>query len=294
MKGIKSMTGYGKAGKVIENKKITIEIRALNSKQMDVNFRSPQIYRILEFDLRKLISLMATRGKFDIIVTRELLGGETAAVFNDTAFKAYFGAISKAMADVGIGIDRQEIVAAILRLPEVMIVDSEELGETEIKAVMECCAEALNALNSFRIEEGNILIADILTHVANIENRLKMIEPFEIERIEKVRASIESDLNSLDLAAGIDKNRFEQELIYYLEKIDITEEKVRLAQHCAFFRQTVEDEEMPGRKLGFIAQETGREINTIGSKAGEVNIQKLVIEMKDELEKIKEQLLNIL
>ncbi|MDR1340621.1 MAG: YicC family protein [Prevotellaceae bacterium] len=294
MTGIKSMTGYGKAEKIIENKRIVIEIRSLNSKQMDINFRSPQVYRILEFDLRKLVSLMATRGKFDIILTQEMLGGETAAVFNDVVFKSYFHSISKAAAEVGLDIDKQEFVSAILRLPEVMITDSEELSETEIKAVLDCCSGALESLNTFRVKEGNILIADILSHISNIENKLMLIEPFEKERIEKVRISIESDLNKLELTMGIDKNRFEQELIYYLEKMDITEEKVRLAQHCSFFRQTAEHEDMPGRKLGFIAQETGREINTIGSKAGDVNIQKLVVEMKDELEKIKEQLLNIL
>ncbi|MDR1130654.1 MAG: YicC family protein [Prevotellaceae bacterium] len=294
MTGIKSMTGYGKAEKIVENKRIIIEIRSLNSKQMDINFRSPQVYRILEFDLRKLVSVMATRGKFDILLTQELLGGETAAVFNDVAFKAYFQAISKAVDEVGLNFDKQEFVSAILRLPEVMITDSEELSETEIKAVLDCCSEALESLNTFRVKEGSILIADVLSHISNIENKLALIEPFEKGRIEKVRMSIESELNKLELTMGMDKNRFEQELIYYLEKMDITEEKVRLAQHCDFFRQTAEHEDMPGRKLGFIAQETGREINTIGSKAGDVNIQKLVVEMKDELEKIKEQLLNIL
>jgi uncharacterized protein (TIGR00255 family) len=288
------MTGYGKAERVVENKKITVEVRALNSKQMDMNLRSPQIYRMLEFDIRKLVSAIATRGKFDVILTQELLGGETAAVFNDSAFKSYFASISKTMTEVGLDADKQEIVSAILRLPEVMILDNEELGETEIKAILDCCTDALESLNTFRIKEGNILIADILYHIANIENSLKQIEPYEKERITKVRESIASDLNSLVLSTGIDKNRFEQELVYYLEKMDITEEKVRLAQHCAFFRQTADKEDMPGRKLGFIAQEIGREINTIGSKAGEVNIQKLVVEMKDELEKIKEQLLNVL
>jgi uncharacterized protein (TIGR00255 family) len=294
MAKIMSMTGYGKAERVIENKKITIEIRALNSKQMDMNLRSPQVYRMLEFDIRKLVSAMATRGKFDIVLTQELLGGETTAVFNDSAFKSYFASISKTMTEVGLDANKQEIVSAILRLPEVMVLDNEELSEAEVKAILDCCADALESLNSFRIKEGTILIADVLSHIANIENCLKQIEPYEKERITKVRASIESDLNLLVLSTGIDKNRFEQELIYYLEKMDISEEKVRLTQHCAFFRQTADTEDMPGRKLGFIAQEIGREINTIGSKASEVNIQKLVVEMKDELEKIKEQLLNIL
>ncbi|MDR0385803.1 MAG: YicC family protein [Prevotellaceae bacterium] len=294
MKGIKSMTGYGKAEKIIENKKITIEVRALNSKQTDVNFRSPQVFKALEFDLRRLVSSIAARGKFDIVLTQELLGGETAAVFNGAAFKSYFLSISKTMAEIGLDTDRQEIVSAILRLPEVLIINNEELDESEINAVTDCCSDALKSLNIFRLKEGSILIEDILFRISNIEDRLKQIEPYEKERIEKIRESVMSNLNSLDLTANIDKNRFEQELIYYLEKMDITEEKVRLAQHCAFFRQTVDREDMPGRKLGFIAQEIGREINTIGSKAGEVNIQKLVVEMKDELEKIKEQLLNIL
>jgi uncharacterized protein (TIGR00255 family) len=288
------MTGYGKAEKIVNNKKIIVEIRALNSKQMDMSLRGPQIYRMIEFDLRKLVSMMATRGKFDITITQESLIGETTAVFNELAFKSYFESISKTTSELGISLEKQEIVSAILRLPEVMIIDTEQMDETETKAILDCCADALIALNAFRINEGGILIADILTHIQNIENGLNSITPFEKERIERVRASIEADLNKLELVVGIDKNRFEQELIYYLEKIDITEEKVRLAQHCAFFRQTVATEDMPGRKLGFISQEIGREINTIGAKAGEMNIQRIVVEMKDELEKIKEQLLNIL
>jgi uncharacterized protein (TIGR00255 family) len=294
MMEIKSMTGYGKAETVVENRKITIEIRALNGKQMDMNLRSPQMYRRLEFDMRKLVSAAAARGKIDILLSQELLNGEVTSVFNDAAFRSYFNMISKTVAEVGLSIDKQEIVSAILRLPEVVVTDEDDMSDAEVRAVLDCCSDALEALNIFRIKEGNVLVADILTHIANIENGLKLIEPYEKERIEKVRTSMETELNKLTLNPEIDKNRFEQELIYYLEKIDITEEKVRLAQHCAFFRQTIDREDMPGRKLGFIAQEIGREINTIGSKAGEVNIQKLVVEMKDELEKIKEQLLNIL
>jgi uncharacterized protein (TIGR00255 family) len=288
------MTGYGKAEKVIENKKITIEIRALNSKQMDMNLRSPQLYRTLEMDLRKLVSAAATRGKIDITMSQESLNGDITAVFNDAAFKSYYNSIAQAVKDVGLDIEKQEIVSSILRLPEVMITDNEELDEIEIKAVLNCCSEALEALDVFRIKEGKVLITDIMKRIVNIENNLKLIEPYEKGRIDKVKTTIETELNNLELHSGIDKNRFEQELIYYLEKMDITEEKVRLSQHCSFFRQTREKEDLPGRKLSFIAQEIGREINTIGSKAGEANIQKLVVEMKDELEKIKEQLLNIL
>jgi len=288
------MTGYGKAEKVIENKKITIEIRALNSKQMDMNLRSPQVYRTLEMDLRKLVSASATRGKIDLTMSQELLNGEISAVFNDAAFKSYYNSIAQAVKNVGLDVEKQEIVSSILRLPEVMITDNEELSEIEINAVSDCCSDALAALDVFRIKEGKVLITDIMNRIANIENNLELIEPYEKGRIDKVKTTIETELNNLELHSGIDKNRFEQELIYYIEKMDITEEKVRLSQHCSFFRQTREKEDLPGRKLSFIAQEIGREINTIGSKAGEANIQKLVVEMKDELEKIKEQLLNIL
>jgi uncharacterized protein (TIGR00255 family) len=288
------MTGYGKAEKVIENKKITIEIRALNSKQMDMNLRSPQVYRTLEMDLRKLVSASATRGKIDLTMSQELLNGEISTVFNDAAFKSYYNSIAQAVKNVGLDVEKQEIVSSILRLPEVMITDNEELSEVEINAVSDCCSDALAALDVFRIQEGKVLITDIMNRIANIENNLELIEPYEKGRIDKVKTTIETELNNLELHSGIDKNRFEQELIYYIEKMDITEEKVRLSQHCSFFRQTREKEDLPGRKLSFIAQEIGREINTIGSKAGEANIQKLVVEMKDELEKIKEQLLNIL
>jgi uncharacterized protein (TIGR00255 family) len=285
------MTGYGKAEKVIGNNKVIIEIRSLNSKQLDVNLKLPQQYRVLEMDIRKLLSSSILRGKTDVIISNESLEGSSNYLFNELAFKTYFNLIAKTAGDVGVDIYTQEIVSAILRLPEVLT-NNEELSEAEMKEVLSCCSEALNALNTFRIKEGKVLISDILHRISVIEDKLKSIEPYEQKRMEKIRSSIETELNQLDLRA--DKNRFEQELIYYLEKLDITEEKVRLAQHCAFFRQTSEKEDIPGRKLGFIAQEIGREINTIGAKSNEANMQKIVVEMKDELEKIKEQLLNIL
>lgn len=291
---IRSMTGYGKAERTVGAKKFTIEIRSLNSKQMDLNLRMPQLFRVLEMDIRKQISLKAVRGKVDATLSYESHSGAATAVFNDIAFKTYFGSIAKAADEVGLNISQQDIISAIVRLPEVMQTNNDELNEEEIKAIMDCCGEALSALDTFRLKEGEVLMHDILSHISNIENNLKLIEPYEKARIEKVKSELENELNKLELNSSIDKNRFEQELIYYLEKMDITEEKVRLAQHCNFFRQTVNTEKMPGRKLGFIAQEIGREINTIGSKSGEANMQKLVVEKKDELEKIKEQLLNIL
>ena len=293
---IKSMTGYGKAEQLINNKKIIVEIRSLNSKQIDISFKSPQIYKALEMDIRKLISTELLRGKADIVLSTESVDSvdSTAVVFNDSAFKAYFKSISKSVKDVGLDINQQNIVPAILRLPEVFAANDNELSEEEKEVIMFCCANAVKALNTFRNVEGEALMNDIISRVSIIEQRLDDIKEYENGRLDKVKSDIEDNLNKLDLAHGIDKNRFEQELIYYLEKMDITEEKTRLLQHCRFFKQTVETEAMPGRKLGFIAQEFGREINTIGSKAGDADMQKLVVEMKDELEKIKEQLLNIL
>jgi len=290
------MTGYGKAEQLINNKKIIVEIRSLNSKQIDISFKSPQIYKALEMDIRKLISTELLRGKADIVLSTESVDSvdSTAVVFNDSAFKAYFKSISKSVKDVGLDINQQNIVPAILRLPEVFAANDNELSEEEKEVIMFCCANAVKALNTFRNVEGEALMNDIISRVSIIEQRLDDIKEYENGRLDKVKSDIEDNLNKLDLAHGIDKNRFEQELIYYLEKMDITEEKTRLLQHCRFFKQTVETEAMPGRKLGFIAQEFGREINTIGSKAGDADMQKLVVEMKDELEKIKEQLLNIL
>ncbi|MDR2424029.1 MAG: YicC family protein [Prevotellaceae bacterium] len=291
---VKSMTGYGKAETMTGNIKITVEIRSLNGKQMDVVLKSSQQYRALEMDVRKMVMANAMRGKIDICLARETVDGTTTAAFNAKAFKSYYNEISKATSELGVNLDSQNFVSAILRLPEVVVPDNDEITSEEADALLNCCAKALAAMDDFRIKEGEPLIADILSRIATIEQKLSTIEPFETARMDKVKQSIETALNQLKPAAEIDRNRFEQELIYYLEKMDITEEKVRLRQHCAFFRQTCASEEIHGRKLGFIAQEIGREINTIGAKAGDVDIQKTVVEMKDELEKIKEQTLNIL
>lgn len=291
---VKSMTGYGKAERTTRDNKFTVEIRSLNSKQLDVSMKTPQSYRVIEMEMRKLVTASATRGKIDVVLTCESIAGSTSATFNDKAFKSYFNSISSAVRESGLNPDSQEFVAAILRLPEVLVPNNEDLDPDETAAALDCCSEALLALDAFRLREGKVLIDDIMDRITVIELRLASIAPYEKARIEKVRLSIRNELNKIELVSEIDNNRFEQELIYYLEKIDVTEEKVRLGQHCSFFRQTVEQESVPGRKLGFIAQEIGREINTIGAKANDADIQKIVVEMKDELEKIKEQLLNIL
>jgi uncharacterized protein (TIGR00255 family) len=288
------MTGYGKAEKTTSGSKFTVEIRSLNSKQIDISLKTPQPYRMLEMEIRKLVTAAAIRGKLDVALTCESLAGNTSATFNDKAFKTYFNSISTAVRELGLNPDSQEFVSAILRLPEVLVQNNEELDPCETAAALDCCSEALHALDVFRLREGKALIDDIMNRIAAIELSLAAIAPYEKARIEKVRLSIRNELNKIELVSEIDNNRFEQELVYYIEKIDVTEEKVRLAQHCSFFRQTVDREAIPGRKLGFIAQEIGREINTIGAKANDADIQKIVVEMKDELEKIKEQLLNIL
>ena len=294
MQTIRSMTGYGKAEMTAGYRKFTVEIRSLNGKQSDLNLRMSAGYRSLEPVIRKELTAKIQRGKADVTLTVENLQGATNAVLNTEAVKSYFATISELCAGLDVNPRDATIMAAILRMPDVLNINNEEPEEQEIETIVKCCMEAFTMFDEFRVKEGAALIKDIMSRITLIENGLREIEPFEQGRLATVRTRIMTELDELKLKEGTDKNRFEQELIYYLEKMDITEEKVRLGQHCIYFVQTAEIEENPGRKLGFIAQEIGREINTIGSKASEVNIQKIVVGMKDELEKIKEQLLNIL
>jgi uncharacterized protein (TIGR00255 family) len=288
------MTGYGKAEITADSRKFTVEVRSLNGKQSDLNLRMSAGYRSLEPVIRKELTSKIQRGKADVTLTVENLQGAANTALNTEAVKSYFATISELCVGLGVNPHDATIMAAILRMPDVLNTNNEEPDEQEIEAVIKCCTEAFTMFDEFRVKEGAVLIKDIMSRITLIENGLREIEPFEQGRVETVRTRIMTELDELKLKEGADKNRFEQELIYYLEKMDITEEKVRLEQHCKYFVQTAETEENPGRKLGFIAQEIGREINTIGSKASEVNIQKIVVGMKDELEKIKEQLLNIL
>lgn len=291
---IRSMTGYGKAEKEFKNKKITVEIRSLNSKQLDLNLRLPTLYRSKEMELRTDATSKIQRGKADITLSIDKAGNQSNGMLNETVFKAYFEKIASLSKGLGVDPNHPEIIAAILRLPEVMDEEKAEPDDEEIDAIMACLHAAYGAFNSFREKEGQALMLDILMRLDTIEKGLTSIEPYEKSRLETIKSRIESDLNEIISKINVDRNRFEQELIYYIEKLDITEEKVRLKQHCTYFRQVAEQDGTPGRKLGFIAQEIGREINTIGSKANEATIQKIVVSMKDELEKIKEQLLNIL
>ncbi len=289
---IKSMTGFGKGEATFQNKKITVEIRSLNSKQLDLNLRLPAIYRQSEYELRTLIARTVQRGKVDVFVNVESQRVETPARINRELFREYLRQMNDTLAYAGIDADYDTLVPAILRMPEVVSAESETVSDEEHAALLSAAEAAAAHLDAFRAQEGAILIADLLRRVDLIEQYKEEVVPFEQARTQTIRARILDNLAQLKV--DVDSNRLEQEMIFYLEKLDITEEKVRLTNHCRYFREVAAGEEGVGRKLGFIAQEMGREINTMGSKANETNIQILVVKMKDELEKIKEQVLNIL
>lgn len=289
---VKSMTGFGKGEAALRNKKITVEIRSLNSKQLDLSLRLPAVYRQSEYEIRNLIARTIQRGKVDVFVTVESQAVETSAHINREVFREYLRQMNDTLSFSGIDAGYDAILPVIMRLPDVVATEAEAISEEEHAALLAAVEAAAAHLNAFREQEGAILIADLLRRVELIEQYKTEVVPFEKARTETVKARILDNLSKL--AVDVDRNRLEQEMIFYLEKLDITEEKVRLANHCRYFREVAAQEEGAGRKLGFIAQEMGREINTMGSKANESNIQILVVKMKDELEKIKEQVLNIL
>lgn len=288
----KSMTGFGKAEITIDNKKFTAEIRSLNSKQLDLSIKVPAAYRAAEYELRNIASQMLVRGKIDITVTVETTDTETSAQINRDLFRAYLHQVTDALAYSGIDADYDAIVPAVLKMPNVISSDTASAPEAELKAIKDAVTEAAKRLDAFREQEGATLIADLLRRVDKIEAYRNEITPFEQSRADAIRTRIRENIEKLGIEA--DNNRLEQEMIFYIEKLDITEEKVRLQNHCKYFREVAENEPQAGRKLGFIAQEMGREINTTGSKANQHDIQILVVKMKDELEKIKEQVLNLL
>ncbi|MDR0661118.1 MAG: YicC family protein [Prevotellaceae bacterium] len=290
---VKSMTGYGKATAEYNDKKITVELRSVNSKQLDTAIRIPALYREKEAELRAEL-LKLQRGKIELFITVDSQKSISQAQINESLFTDYYLQIKSIGQRLGIETESPEIIRTIIHLPEVLSSDKKEISDEETAALMSCLREGIKQFERFREQEGKVLIADILQRIVNIEALLEKVEPYEKNRIGTIKNRINTNLEEIISSASIDKNRFEQELIYYLEKIDITEEKVRLKQHCTYFRDTAAKEESPGRKLTFISQEIGREINTLSSKANEVNIQQLVVQMKDELEKVKEQLLNVL
>jgi uncharacterized protein (TIGR00255 family) len=290
---IKSMTGFGKAEFEVNNKKFTIEIKSLNSKQVDINTRIPAIYREKDIEIRKELSDKLERGKIDFNIYVESLGDESNSKINEPILKSYFKQLSKISADLNLATDHTTLQAA-LRLPDVVKTEYQTLDEEEWSIILKNIRNAIADIDKFRIQEGDALKIDIIKSIELIQSLLDQIEPFEGQRIEALRTRLTENLDKLSLNGNVDKNRFEQELIFYLEKLDINEEKVRLANHCEYFTDTVAESVPTGKKLAFISQEIGREINTIGSKANNTEIQRIVVQMKDYLERVKEQLLNVL
>lgn len=290
---IKSMTGYGKATAEIPGKKITVEVKSLNSKSFDLNTRLPWLYKEKEAEIRNMISQILDRGKIDLSINFDVLDSEIIPVINKAVVKNYYNQLKEISDELKLETGEQ-LLAAIMRLPDALKTEKPELAEDEWLIVREKISESVDLLDAYRIEEGKSLEADLIRCIGKILNNLEEIENFEGERITKIRDKLKSSLIDNVGTENIDKNRFEQEIIFYLEKLDINEEKVRLKKHCEYFLEKISSLPPNGKILGFIAQEIGREINTIGSKANDASIQKLVVMMKDELEKIKEQALNAL
>ena len=289
---IKSMTGFGKGEAVVGDKKFRVELRSLNSKQLDLSIKIPSKYRAAEAEVRSIVTRELQRGKVDCFVSVEAAVAETSSHINREAFKAYAEELRQVAAEGGLTISDDALLRSVLRMPDVVTNEEREVSNDELKAILEATTIAAEELNKFRVQEGAILIADLVKRIDLIEQYRHEVEPYEGARVEVIKTRIRENIEKLQLE--VDNNRLEQEMIFYIEKLDITEEKVRLDNHCNYFKEVAAQEEAPGRKLGFIAQELGREINTMGSKSNEANMQRLVVKMKDELEKIKEQVLNIL
>ena len=290
---IKSMTGFGKSVTEITGKKITVEVRSLNSKSLDLNLRIPYIYKEKELELRSDIAKQIERGKVDLTVFTESTQDSLPIAINKTLAKTYYKELKGLSEELNE--NTGNLLALVLKMPEVMKAEREvvELDEAEWKQVKKAVDKAISAFQEFRDDEGKILKKEFKTRIGIINKLLEDVINSDASRIENVRNRIKNNIAELVEKEKIDENRFEQELIYYIEKLDITEEKLRLKTHLDYFIKTMA-EPSAGRKLGFISQEIGREINTIGSKANDANVQKLVVQMKDELEKIKEQMLNVL
>ena len=289
---IRSMTGFGIAEQTYLSKKITVEIKTLNSKQLDLQVKLPNELRASELDLRNQIGAKMLRGKIDAVITITDTDLTQSYHIDTDVVKAYKEQIEGISAQLGIA-PASDQASILFRMPGIFNVPAENYDTDFIAKVSETLNQALDIVDGFRIQEGQTLKKDLLHRVELILDLLGQVEPYEKGRHEVIKQRLTKNLAELTTAGQYDENRFEQELIYYLEKLDITEEKVRLRQHCNYFNESCDDDQA-GKKLGFIAQEMGREINTLGSKANEVNIQKLVVMMKDELEKIKEQVCNIL
>lgn len=284
---IQSMTGFGKHVIQLPSKKITIELKSLNSKNLDINARMPPSYREKELELRKTIAGSLQRGKIDFNLYVEITGDEASAGINEGVVRQYM----KQLRTIAEGEDIKYLEMAV-RLPDALKTDKADIDEQEYKTIKQTLGLALDEINKFRSEEGKVLEADFLVRIAEINQLLEEVVKIDPERLSTIRERLDKAVT--DLKTEVDENRFEQELIYYLEKYDITEEKVRLKNHLDYFSNTLNSDDSNGKKLGFICQEIGREINTIGSKANYAPMQQIVVQMKDELEKVKEQMLNVL
>ncbi len=282
------MTGFGKASLQLPTKKITIEIKSLNSKGLDLNVRMPSVFREMELGLRNQIAQQLERGKVDFSMYIEVTGEETSTKVNAPIVKAYI----RQMRDILPEADATELMKMAVRMPDALKTERDEIDENEWQQIQSVIDEALININNFRKDEGASLEKEFRLRIGNIRSFMEQALQLDPERIQLIKERLQNAIT--ELQANVDENRFEQELIYYLEKLDITEEKVRLGNHLDYFLETLSGKEANGRKLGFITQEMGREINTMGSKSNHAGMQKLVVQMKDELEKIKEQVLNVL
>jgi uncharacterized protein (TIGR00255 family) len=294
---IRSMTGYGKAEVILEAGKMTVEVRSLNGKTADISLKTSMLPKDKEMTVRQKIATALTRGNIDFFMTFEPNAADSAKKINMDLAMEYYHQISSLADKIGTSDiaanDPNDLLALILRMPEVMDAKKQDVITDDNWPMVEACIDqALANINAFRAQEGEVLYKDVTDNVNKILEYSKQIETYEAERVQAIRERILSRFADLQLEP--DQSRLEQEMIFYIEKLDLNEERVRLRQHCKYFLDTITDEECPGKKLGFIAQEMGREINTTGSKANHTEIQKIVVKMKDELEKIKEQSLNIL
>lgn len=291
---ILSMTGFGKAVVIDNNRKITAEIKSLNSKQLDLAIRLPQAYREIELDLRNQVAHSLERGKVDLYIYTEAIDNASAVNLNLPLLKEYKVQIERMSEELNIPLP-VDWYATLLRMPDAIKTDinGTDVDESELKAVIEAVEKAMEALIEFRTQEGARLQAFFTDKIANIQALLGEVDGYEAERVAKIKGRIQESLNKLE-SVDYDQNRFEQEMIFYIEKLDITEEKIRLQNHLNYFLSTMEAGHGQGKKLGFISQEMGREINTLGSKSNHAELQKVVVRMKDELEQIKEQVLNVM
>ena len=285
---ILSMTGFGKASLQLSTKKITVEVKSLNSKGLDLNTRMPSVYRENELALRNLLAQKLERGKVDFSLFVEVTGEETSSKINAAIVKAYIAQMKAILPNA----DETELMKMAVRMPDTMKTEREEIDPNEWKQIQTVIDEAIENILSFRTSEGASLEKEFTLRIENIRSYMNQALALDPERVTAIKERLQTAID--ELKVNVDTNRFEQELIYYLEKLDITEEKVRLTNHLDYFLQTLNGSEANGRKLGFITQEMGREINTMGSKSNHAEMQKLVVMMKDELEKIKEQVLNVL